>query len=174
MQSICRLRIADFLDEKKIVYRITNFLDRSEQQEIVRIANLKRQLAVITKTEEKVIKKEEEEVGNHIYRFRGYAANDGKRDNSLGGGGNQPLTAKGALNMAKGLKENYNGCDRINFMQVINVINSIVALLHLFSNIQMKAGCGYCEELIMIANHFKLHHLGPECLRIYGIEYRLS
>ena len=118
MQSICRLRIADFLDEKKIVYRISNFLDRSEQQEIVRIANLKRQLAVITKSEEKEIKKVEEGLGNLIYGSRGYAAYDGKRENILDGGGNQPLTAKGAINMAKGLKNNYNGCDRINFMQV--------------------------------------------------------
>jgi hypothetical protein len=59
MQSICRLRIADFIDEKKIAYRISNFLDRNEQQEIVRIANMKRQLVIITKSEAASIKKEE-------------------------------------------------------------------------------------------------------------------
>jgi hypothetical protein len=123
MQSISRLRIADFLDEEKIVYRITHFLDRSEQQEIVRITKLKRQLVVITKSEAAVIKEQEEKLGRDIYRSHGYAANDGKRDNSLKGGGNQPLTAKSAINMAQGLKNNYNGCDRINFMQV-HIINT--------------------------------------------------
>jgi hypothetical protein len=124
MQSICRLRIADFIDEKKIAYRISNFLDRNEQQEIVRIANMKRQLVIITKSEAASIKKEEEELGKGIYGYRGYAANDGKRDNNLKGGGNQPLTAKGAVNMAQGLKKYYNGRDRINFMQVLYVIHT--------------------------------------------------
>lgn len=52
MQTICRLRIADFLDKEKLDHSIESFLDTRDQEELVRIAKMKKQWAVVSKKQE--------------------------------------------------------------------------------------------------------------------------
>ena len=103
MQSICRLRISDFLDPEKCLASINSFLDVKDQCTIKRLAQLKKQLIRPKRTA--VYMLAEKQFCDYLYKSCGYAAKDGTKDNTQYGGGNQPLTAQSALNIANALIE---------------------------------------------------------------------
>jgi hypothetical protein len=103
MQSICRLRISDFLDPEKCLASINSFLDVNDQCTIQRLTHLKKQLIRPKRTAE--YRLAEKQFCDYLYTSCGYAAKDGTKDNTQYGGGNQPLTAESAVKIANALIE---------------------------------------------------------------------
>jgi len=119
MQSVCRLRISDFLDPGKCLASINSFLDVDDQCTIKKLAQLKKQLTR-PKRKSAVNSLSEKQFCDFLYTRCGYAAKDGTKDNTQYGGGNQPLTAESALKIARLLIEAYliKG-EQLRLLQVI-------------------------------------------------------
>jgi len=98
MWEISKMQIEDFLDVEKCSHY---FKSSVSEQLLTKMTQMKRQFTRPSRKEQNQMRKQREAFAEDVYA-KGYELYDGARDNKgLQGTGNQPLSIKGAENLAK-------------------------------------------------------------------------